>query len=75
MTIEAEYQRRVGGEEGNVEVVIIRVGVLPKKGDRPLLDFTENGIELSLEQARKFSEMLKNEIASPFAGKTPREGF
>ena len=83
MTIEAQHQNRMGGKEGNSEVVIVRVGVLPKDGDRPLLDLVENGIELSLEQAREFdetlrnkiaaAEMLKNEIASAIAGKMDRE--
>ena len=85
MTIEAQHQNRMGGKEGNTEVVIVRVGVLPKDGDRPLLDLAENGIKLSLEQAREFdemlrneiaaAEMLKNEIAAAVAGKMAKEAF
>jgi len=71
MTIEAQHQFR----EDNSEVVIVRVGVLPKDGDNGLTDLAENGIELSLEQAREFDEQLRFEIASVIAEKMRKDGF
>jgi len=73
MTVEAERLEGFGAKSGSRSSVIIRIGVFPKDGDNELTDLTENGIELSLEQAREFDEQLRFEIASAVVAKVASE--
>ena len=60
-----ETQKHVDPSKGasNPVGLIVRIGVEPKPGDRPLDDLAEYSIKLSLSQATFFAAAILTEVA------------
>ena len=59
MSVHAQSQVGIPGEDDGI---FIRIGSLPKTGDRALDDLEENTIRLTLDQARELLSQISEEI-------------